>query len=63
VSDDLAALAADAFAGAGKRKMEAALTSGGLAPVVNGWTLTFHSFDYNLDHLGPGTIDDPAMNC
>jgi hypothetical protein len=28
--------------------------------VVNGWTLTFHSFDYNLDHLGLGTIDDPA---
>jgi hypothetical protein len=28
--------------------------------VVNGWTLAFHSFDYNLDHLGPGTIDDPA---
>jgi hypothetical protein len=28
--------------------------------VVNGWTLTFHMFDYNLDHLGPGTIDDQA---
>jgi hypothetical protein len=28
--------------------------------VVNGWTLTFHSFDYNLDHLGLGAIDDPA---
>ena len=37
--------------------MEAALAAGGLAPVVNGWTLTFHSFDYNLDHLGPGTVD------
>jgi hypothetical protein len=45
---------------AAKRRMETALTAGGLAPVVNGWTLTFHSFDYNLDHLGPGTIDDPA---
>ena len=40
--------------------METALTTGGLAPVVHGWTLTFHMFDYNLDHLGPGTIDDPA---
>ena len=40
--------------------METALEAGGLAPVVNGWTLTFHMFDYNLDHLGPGTIDDPA---
>jgi hypothetical protein len=54
------ARALTAGAGAGKQKMEAALTSGGLEPVVNGWTLTFHSFDYNLDHLGPGTIDDPA---
>jgi hypothetical protein len=49
-----------AGADAAKQKMETALTGGGLAPVVNGWTLTFHSFDYNLDHLGPGTIDDPA---
>jgi hypothetical protein len=23
-------------------------------------TSIFHMFDYNLDHLGPGTIDDPA---
>ncbi len=49
-----------AGAAAGKQKMETALTAGGLAPVVNGWMLTFHMFDYNLDHLGPGTIDDPA---
>ena len=49
-----------AGADAGKQKMETALTAGGLAPVVHGWTLTFHMFDYNLDHLGPGTIDDPA---
>ena len=54
------ARALTAGADAGQRKMEAALTAGGLAPVVNGWTLTFHMFDYNLDHLGPGTIDDPA---
>jgi len=47
-------------ADAAKQQMDAALTAGGLAPVVNGWTLTFHIFDYNLDHLGPGTIDDPA---
>lgn len=43
-----------------KRQLETTLRAGGLAPVVNGWTLTFHLFDYNLDHLGPGTIDDPA---
>ena len=48
------ARALTAGADAGQRKMEAALTAGGLAPVVNGWTLTFHMFDYNLDHLGPG---------
>ena len=47
-------------ADAAKQQLDAALTAGGLAPVVNGWTLTFHMFDYNLDHLGPGTIDDPA---
>ena len=49
-----------AGAGAAKQKIEATLKEGGLAPVVNGWTLTFHMFDYNLDHLGPGTVDDPA---
>ena len=43
-----------------KQRMEAALKMAGLVPVVNGWRLTVHMFDYNLDHLGPGTIDDPA---
>lgn len=47
-------------ASAGRQQVEAALTAGGLAPVVNGWTPTFHMFDYNLDRLGPGTIDDLA---
>jgi len=47
-------------ADAAKQKMDAVLKAGGLAPVINGWTITFHMFDYNLDHLGPGTIDDPA---
>ena len=54
------AAALTAGADAAKQKMEAALRAGGLAPVVNSWTLAFHAFDYNLDHLGPGTIDDPA---
>ena len=49
-----------AGAGTAKRRIETALSAGGLAPVVNGWTLTFHIFDYNVDHLGLGTIDDPA---
>ena len=54
------AKALTAGADAAKQKIEATLKAGGPAPVVNGWTLTFHMFDYNLDHLGPGTIDDPA---
>ena len=45
---------------AAKQGMETALKTADLAPVVNGWRLTFHMFDYNVDHLGPGTIDDPA---
>ena len=49
-----------AGAGAAKRKIEATLKEGGLAPVLNGWTLTFHMFDYNLDHLGLGTVNDPT---
>lgn len=28
------------------------------SPVVNGWTLTYHVFDYNLDYFEVGTIDD-----
>ncbi len=43
-----------------KQKMETVLAATDQLPVVNGWRLTFHTFDYNLDHLGPGTIDDPA---
>jgi hypothetical protein len=49
-----------AGADAAKQQVEATLKSGGPSPVVNGWKLTFHMFDYNLDHLGLGTIDDPA---
>src|SRR3712207_913335 len=56
-------LAADLSAGAdaARRQVETTLRAGdGLGPVVNGWTLTTHAFDYNLDHLGLGTLDDPA---
>jgi hypothetical protein len=53
-----AALAAGVAAA--KRKIEQPLTASGLAPVVNGWALAYHMFDYNMDHLGLGTIDDPA---
>jgi len=54
------AKAVTAGADAARQQIETTLQAGGLAPVVNGWTLTYHMFDYNLDHLGPGTIDDPA---
>jgi hypothetical protein len=55
-------LAAALTAGAeqGRRTLEESLRGPDVNPVVNGWTLSFHAFDYNLDHLGPGTIDDPA---
>ena len=43
-------------ADAARKTIEEAL--GG--PAVAGWQLNVHAFDYNLDHLGPGTIDDPA---
>ena len=61
-ADPPAELASALTAGAdlAKQRMESALTAGDLSPVANGWTLTFHSFDYNLDHLGLGTIDDPS---
>ena len=61
-ADCPAALASVLMAGAdaARQKIEATLKAGGPTPVVNGWRLTFHMFDYNLDHLGPGTIDDPA---
>ena len=27
---------------------------------MNGWSLTYHVFDYNLDYFELGTLDDPA---
>jgi hypothetical protein len=44
---------------AARQQMETLLKGGNLAPVINGWMISFHIFDYNLDHLGPGTIDNP----
>lgn len=43
----------------GARVLEQILHSS-LAPVVNGWQLTYHVFDYNLDFFEVGTVDDPA---
>ena len=33
--------------------------AGASAEPVNGWSTAMHMFDYNLDRLGPGTIDSP----
>jgi hypothetical protein len=41
----------------GKQTMEQALTSGG-SPQQNGWNLTYHSFDYNLDFFEVGALDN-----
>ena len=48
-----------AGADAAKQQMETLLRAGNLAPVINGWMISFHIFDYNLDHLGLGTVDNP----
>ena len=31
----------------------------GASPEVNGWKLTYHVFDYNLDFFEIGALDDP----
>lgn len=31
----------------------------GMVPIVNGWQLPFHAFDYNTDFFEVGTIDSP----
>jgi len=40
-----------------KKALHTALMSGH-SPEVNGWKLTFHAFDYNLDYFEVGAIDD-----
>ena len=42
---------------AGKQQMEHALTHGN-SPAQNGWILTYHAFDYNLDFFEVGALDD-----
>ena len=42
---------------AGQAKIEELAGSGG--GDAAGWTSAIHMFDYNLDRLGPGTIDAP----
>jgi hypothetical protein len=42
---------------AGQAKLEELARGGGDAP--GGWSSALHLFDYDLDHLGLGTIDAP----
>lgn len=44
----------------GRSQLDLALTKGS-SPQVNGWKLTFHAFDYNLDFFEVGALDDPAF--
>lgn len=49
---------------AGIRKAEETLQTflrSGSSPVVNGWQLVFHAFDYNLDFFEIGALDDPEF--
>jgi hypothetical protein len=47
-----------AGAAAGQQKIEELVQGAGQA-AVNGWNSAMHGFDYNLDHLGLGTLDRP----
>ena len=42
----------------GERTLQTVLESGGSSPEVNGWKLTMHVFDYNLDYFEVGALDD-----
>ncbi len=57
-SDDAAIAAGYA---AGKAALEEILKSGAGNALINGWNLTYHSFDYNLDYFEVGSLDDPAF--
>lgn len=59
ISADEAAALADGLT-IGEKNLLEALTKGS-SPEVNGWKLTFHAFDYNVDHFEVGTIDDPQF--
>jgi hypothetical protein len=47
-----------AGAAAGRQKIEE-LMQGAAQDAINGWNSAMHGFDYNLDHLGLGTLDRP----
>jgi hypothetical protein len=45
-----------AGATAGRQKIEELMQGAG-QDAINGWNSAMHGFDYNLDHLGLGTVD------
>jgi hypothetical protein len=45
-----------AGAAAGQQKIEKLMQGAG-QDAINGWNSAMHGFDYNLDHLGQGTLD------
>jgi hypothetical protein len=57
-ADDALAGALRAGLAQGREKMEQALKHPD-SPEQNGWALTYHVFDYNLDFFEVGALDDP----
>ena len=57
-ADDDTKAALEAGHAQGKAALEQLIHSGS-SPVVNGWNLTYHLFDYNLDFFEVGTVDAP----
>ncbi|MEV0247650.1 DUF1254 domain-containing protein [Nocardia sp. NPDC050712] len=58
--DEPTAAALRAGLRAGEKNLDTALTHGS-SPEVNGWKLTLHAFDYNLDYFEVGALDDPRF--
>ena len=57
--DPALAQALVAGAAAGQEKIEQLMQGAG-QDAINGWNSAMHGFDYNLDHLGLGTLDRPG---
>jgi hypothetical protein len=45
---------------AGAETLDKIVTGGGSSVKVNGWSMTLHVFDFNLDYYEVGALDDPA---
>jgi hypothetical protein len=50
-----------AGAAGGTDLLDSLLKSGGGSQQVNGWALTYHVFDYNLDYFEVGALDEDAF--